>query len=100
MMKERERSGADDEVVQARLHAFNLVELLAEGHEIRDVIIDGQIEMRDRAGRFGEAFGDGAAHRGEWNGFLLESRGRTRRRGRRRSTELLYVVGDDSPARA
>ena len=67
-----QRRRADDEVVHADLRLLDLIELLPKRKKIRDVVVDGQIEVRDRPGRLREALGDGATHRGERDGFLLE----------------------------
>ena len=72
---------ADDEVVEAHLHAGDLDHLLAHRDQVRDVVVGGQIEVRDRSRRLGEALGDGAAHRRERDDLRLERRrGRERRR--------------------
>ena len=105
MVAQRERGGANDEVVDAGLDPCDLIDLLAKRQQVRDVVLRYQIEMRDRSCRLREAFGDRAPHRRQRNLFrfeLLQRRQRRRfrflRRGRRRF-EVLDVVGDDASAR-
>ena len=50
MMPDGQRRRADDEVVHADFRLLDLIELLPKRKKIRDVVVDGQIEVRDRPG--------------------------------------------------
>jgi hypothetical protein len=74
MVTQRERDAADDEIVETDLHAADLDQLLPHREQVRDVVIGGEIEMRDRSRRLGKPLRDRAAHRRKRNDFRLEHR--------------------------
>src|SRR5216683_2524265 len=103
MMPQRERGGADHKIIHTDLYVFDFVELLPKREKIRDVVVGGQIKMRNGAGRLREALRDGAAHRGEGDLLFLEdSRPRLSRRPRAAVLHFgtLNVLRDDPSLRS
>src|SRR5438552_14801634 len=100
VMSQGQGCGFDDEIVNTNFYDF--IHLLPQRHQIRDVVIDSQVEMRDGSGRLRQPLGDRATHRGEGDLLLLECRGAlqaARRRAKARRYTL-DVPRDDPAARS